>query len=500
MKPWIFNKEYDCWEMRDVPYTQNLLVPEAQRLSIFVPRSYIKDGKVNSDGVCANHTAKDAPVIFENNSAGYFQMPNVFPGNGRCNAEQFLNQGYVWVSMGNRGSDSVDKDGKLCGKSPANLVDLKMALRFLRHHRNEIPGDMDKVISTGWSAGGAMSTLLAVTGNNKNFDSYLEEAGAYMDESDSVYAAQIYCPITDLNHADLAYEWMFAADDETEESPAGPAEKFGDFKKALSKKLKEKYIEYFNSMEYKSIEDGSILKFGEDGRSGSAYDYYMKQLCKSATEFLTKFEAGEDISSAQSLDDYMDGNYRYTIHRRFGDIELQGDAKRNWLTWDGKEAKVSSLDEYVLGHRRRMKGCTSFDTFGAGRGENRVFGTNEEPDMHFDRTVGEALEELKDEFPNECKPLLDGFKRIDTDEELRKRIYLYNPYSYIGTEEKCDQCRHYRICVGGQDADTSHTISMGLACKLAEYYDDVTYKIIWDKPHCPADYEGDVVKWIESII
>ena len=68
-----------------------------------------------------------------------------------------------------------------------------------------------------------MSALLAVTGNNEDYIPYLKENGAFMEESDSVFAAQAYCPIVDLEHADLAYEWMFCADKENEASPAGPA-------------------------------------------------------------------------------------------------------------------------------------------------------------------------------------------------------------------------------------------------------------------------------------
>ena len=110
------------------------------------------------------------------------------------------------------------------GKAPVTLVDLKTAIRFLRHNRKALPGDLDRIISVGWSAGGAMSTLLGVTGDHPRYDRYLEEAGAFMDESDAVYASQIYCPIIDLEHADLAYEWCFGADAECEDSPAGPAD------------------------------------------------------------------------------------------------------------------------------------------------------------------------------------------------------------------------------------------------------------------------------------
>ncbi len=55
-----------------------------------------------------------------------------------------------------------------------------------------------------------MSALLGTTGNSEDYKVYLEEIGAVMDSTDDVYAAQVYCPITDLDHADLAYEWMYA--------------------------------------------------------------------------------------------------------------------------------------------------------------------------------------------------------------------------------------------------------------------------------------------------
>ena len=72
-----------------------------------------------------------------------------------------------------------------------------------------LPGCPERIISTGVSAGGAMSALLGVTGNAPDYLPLLEQAGAYMDVGDDVFAAQCYCPIIDLEHADAAYEWMF---------------------------------------------------------------------------------------------------------------------------------------------------------------------------------------------------------------------------------------------------------------------------------------------------
>ena len=224
-------------------------MPKFQRLSIFVPQAYMNaDGTVNPEGRVGDYTTATVPVIFENNAAGYMQMPHTWLGGPRCYAEQYLRHGLIYVTCGCRGRESRNEKGEPVGKSPISLVDLKTAIRFLRHNRATLPGDFNKIISVGWSAGGAMSALLGVTGDNNHYNAYLKVNGAFMDESDAVYASQIYCPIIDLEHADLAYEWMFSADKTCEDSIAGPAETMTPFKEGLSQKLAAQYIEYVNGM------------------------------------------------------------------------------------------------------------------------------------------------------------------------------------------------------------------------------------------------------------
>jgi len=58
------------------------------------------------------------------------------------------------------------------------------------------------------SAGGGLSTLLAASGGSSMYDSYLTELGAG-SVSDTVFASASYSPITDLDHGDMAYEWMW---------------------------------------------------------------------------------------------------------------------------------------------------------------------------------------------------------------------------------------------------------------------------------------------------
>lgn len=559
---WFFDEKYDCWCLEDILYTEKATTPKFQRLSIFVPAPYMSEpGVIDNTGEKNGYTAKTVPVIFENNSAGYMQMPHTWLRGPRCYAEQYLKQGYVYVTCGNRGHESRNQRGEYCGKSPINLVDLKTAIRFIRHNREALPGDTDKIISVGWSAGGAMSTLLAVTGDNDNFVSYLEENGAFMNESDAVYASQIYCPIVDLEHADLAYEWLFAADKENETSPAGPAGVMTPFEEALSVKLKKEYIAYFNGLKLQDPETGEVLSLSADGRGGNGYTYLMKKLNESATIYLTKLSKGE-LQERYSVEDYLAGNYTYMAPAPMGGpggpdddksdlmqghagpgvalqkppvggsekpdgpmepptladmllrppkgvsyepfeppmIEVSGKDKNDWLTWDGKKADIKDLDSYVLNHRRRMKPCTSFDILKKESGENKVFGTAGQPNMHFNSYIADAIASLRDKFPTEYETYYEAYAAVKGDEALARRIYLINPLNYIGTDEKSTQAKYCRIRVGASDADTSFTVSMTLALKLHAAGIPVDFQLVWDQPHSEADYAGEVIDWIESIV
>jgi hypothetical protein len=232
---WFFDEKYQVWCLEDLVYTPVATTPKFQRLSIFVPKEYMSaPGVIEAAGVHEGHTAATVPVIFENNSAGYMEMPHTYLGGPREFAQQYLKAGFVYVTCGNRGHESKGADGTYVGRAPINLIDLKTAIRFLRHNRKEIPGDLNTIISVGWSAGGAMSTLLGVTGDNDNYNDLLKENGAFMEESDAVFASQVYCPIIDLEHADLAYEWLYRADKENEESPAGHAGVMDAFREATT--------------------------------------------------------------------------------------------------------------------------------------------------------------------------------------------------------------------------------------------------------------------------
>ncbi len=543
---WTLDEKAGCWCLEDILYTPKARVPKFQRLSIFVPQKLRR-----ADGSFTEEAAR-TPIVFENNAAGYMQMPHVWLDGPRCYAHAYLKHGLIYVSCGCRGRESRDARGGLTGKGPSSLIDLKTAIRFLRRNRANLPGDFERIISVGWSAGGAMSTLLGVTGDHPAYRALLEENGAFMDESDAVFASQIYCPIVDLEHADLAYEWMFRADKTCENSPAGPAETMTPFKEALSAALAEAYIPYFNGLGLKHPQTGEPLTFNADGRSGSAYDYLMGLLEDSAGEYLRRLETGRTKESF-SVSDYLCGHYTHKIpapppakpdpamHHAgpglaldhpplegkppfgkppppsLGDlvsrppkgmpaplkelptIEVPGDDKSQWLDWDGKRAKIRDLDSYILGHRRRMKPCTAFDKLTNDSGENQAFGTPQADFMHFSPDIAPALERIKAQFPAETAPLLQAYAAVDSDEALARRVWLYNPMHFIA-DKAGKHAGHYRIRVGASDADTAFTVSMALALKLQnEGAGTVDYALVWDQPHSEADYPGEVCKWIDQI-
>jgi len=310
MDKWTYDEKNKCYCLEDVLYTPNPIDTRFQMLSIFVPEEYMNADGTLREGKRGLYTTQTAPVIFENNASGYMQMPNVRLGEHRCYVEPYLEKGMVCVSCGVRGRKTKDRDGKYAGKGVAQLVDLKTALRFLQHNSKFLAGNWDKIISVGWSAGGAMSTLISVTGNNEKYTECLKENGAFMEESDAVFAAQIYCPIIDLENANMAYEWIFENCHHSEDSPAGPAEDLSAFQIALSKVLSAKYVEYFNNMKLKHPITGELLYIGEDRRSGNAYELLMEELEKSATRYLKRLDAGLEPMQA-TIEDYMVGNYTY---------------------------------------------------------------------------------------------------------------------------------------------------------------------------------------------
>ena len=79
---------------------------------------------------------------------------------------------------------------------PAQLIDVKSAVRFLRAYAKEFCIDPGRIYAMGESAGGTMASLLGVTGDQKEFDQ-----GGHLEQSSAVQGVVDYYGVVDLSGA-----------------------------------------------------------------------------------------------------------------------------------------------------------------------------------------------------------------------------------------------------------------------------------------------------------
>lgn len=467
---WEYDQEHNCFVSKNNVYCAKPMDTSLQALNIFVPGILMHaDGSINEEAVVRTssgkyYTSKTVPIIFYNDVGGYAECK---PAMLTARNKRYLNDGYVLISVGARGRQSKAQDGWI-GKAPAGLVDLKAALRWIRKQQAVLPGDTEKIISVGTSAGGAMSSLLGASGDNAAFFPYLEEIGAEMATSDRIYAAQCYCPITDLEHADMAYEWMFQAKKIYTFSAKEKPEVLSKEEQKLSLALAGAFPDYLNQLEL-----GEEL--GDDGRSGSFYQAVLDSLSDSLNKFLSK--QTNDFAEKQAMVKELD-------------------AFAAWTKWQDDLVSVTDLDAYVQHFMGRMKPCPSFDGLNKDKPENEVFGSHDISHRHFSNALFNQLKNVS--FPTD---ILHRFEE-DLSSDTQKQVALMNPMNFLtsATLAHSQQAPYFRICLGSKDSDTSFAVSRMLYLLLKKQGITVDYQLIWGLGHCDADYKEEFSHWVDYIV
>ena len=420
---------------RDIPYAVRPRDRERERMSIFIPAAYFSGGTVNG------YTAKTAPIFLPNGVGGYMPGEILAPaikGTEPNASLTALMRGLVVAAPAIRGRTDVDADGVYVGKAPALIVDYKAAVRFLRYNAALLPaGNTERIIASGTSAGGALSALLGASGNSRDYDEALADIAAAPGRDD-IYAASCYCPITDLEHADMAYEWIFAG---VMESPAATPMTVDAI--AASARLKELFPAYLNSLGLRDA-GGTPMQVWTDG-SGS-FTEYIKAIYR---------------ASAQSAVD--------------GKMPLDG---ADWFTV--KDGKVTDIDlaKYAV-WATRLKATPAFDRFDRSSGENDVFGTEDNTPRHFT-----DFSRQYDEAHGDLAP----------DADIRRM----NPMNYIGTGG-VRTAPHFRIRHGAKDRDTSMAVPAILALRLQNAGVAVDFSAPWGQGH-GGDYDlKELFDWIDRI-
>lgn len=476
---WTYLAQYKCYCLENVLYCQNPADRQRQCMNIFVPEEFFyPDGTMNYSGVVTSHHGKKytwetVPVIYNNFSNGYW-------GTGPlpvCNKnERYLNKGYVVVCPGNRGRDKATMETSAKGRAPAAIVDLKAGIRFLRHYQKQLPGNMDKLISAGFSAGGAMSALLGASGNNREYFPYLKKIGAFMDERDDVYAAYCGCPILDIENADVAYEWMFGGLLEYQ-GEFDPVPKLNDrFQQMLSKRLALLYPAMIQALDCK-------LWLGPDGRSGT----YYEQLLKEITLALNRYMYCHFDSEAKKLE-YIDS------------LNKGG----RYVFWNESEnaAYVNDLDAVVQNHTLRSKACPAFDSLTLDSPENEVFSHKNGAPAHFSDWISEAVKNCCYEAVDGCgRDYLEAYDKHTYPEDIKEIVHLFNAMDFLMKPEQSHTARHYRIRCGTRDSATAFSVSYNLALAAAHYAGcQVDFKLIWNAGHKEFDDIEEFTVWVDRIM
>ncbi len=150
-----------------------------------------------------------------------------------------MDAGFVYVHAGCRGRDAG---------APAGVTDIKAAIRYLRYIDDIAPGDAEKIFVFGMSGGGAQSALVGAAGDSEIYAPYLEQIGAVQGVSDAVYGSMDWCPITNLDSADEAYEWMIGV------TRSG----LSDEEQMISDAMAASFADYINQAGIKD-ENGNVL-------------------------------------------------------------------------------------------------------------------------------------------------------------------------------------------------------------------------------------------------
>lgn len=471
----------------------NITNTEYQTMDIYVPKDYMEtdsDGNVtgiNHEAKIGSYTADTAPVVYLNEMGGWRSSSPKAPDTS------FLNEGMIYVSAGGRSRDAVDENGNITGKSPTQMVDLKSGLIELRANTDVIPGDMTKIISTGTSGGGQMSSILGASGNMAVYYPYMYEAGVlgvtknadgnYSSVfDDSVYAAQLYCPIADLENADIAYAWWWV----------NLADKGGvyngsitDFEKRLQELEAEAFVEYINGLNLRDSEGNALTLTGL--REGTYYDAILQNI----SDALNAAVANGDIDPDEAYKNYS-----------------------NWLekTEDGTW-KVTDLDGFMIGTglvSKRNKAIPGFDTMDKSA-EGDAFGTDTDQAVHFSKSVAQILSDNYEELS-----ALKGFDQeavddyieqaLNSDESalIEEQTNLLNATEILLANNGLNAAsfaHYWRDRSGTADQHTSFSVGYNILLAAQLRGATVDYHLVWDMQHGNNEgtSTGTMIDWINEI-
>ena len=465
MSTTVDNKEIKYRAFEYIPYVANPIDIDQQYMNIYVPEEYFNNGTVNG------YNTQTAPIFMPNAVGGYMPSQAMTPKveNGKPNSVLYaLSRGYVVASPATRGRTNKASDGNFIGKAPAVIVDLQAATAYLHANDSTMPGNANRIITNGTSAGGAVSLLQGATGNNSDFQPYLQALGA-ATAATNVYAVSAYAPITNLDAADMAYEWSYKGITSFNKVTMGQGElpqanvggntappqrtmqrvNLNADDVAYSNLLSEHFPEYVNNLQLHDSM-GRVLKLDKNG-NGTFKNYVKAFIIDAANKAQAK---GTDLS------------------------------KHTYLVRDNKTGAIKDINwEAYNQFVSRSKAPGAFDSRSNDSGENNLFGTSATDNNHFTITAA-----LHDTTPNQ-----------DVYVENAKIVTMMNPMNYLGSPAATN-ARYYRIRYGTTDSNTSVAIPLIVGTRAQNLGYNVDMATPFDVDHS-GDYDLDeLFNWMDNIV
>ena len=461
----VDNKEIKYRAFEYIPYVSNPIDIDQQYINIYIPEEYFNNGTVNG------YNTQTAPIFMPNNVGGYMPSQPMAPKveNNKPNSALYaLSRGYVVASPATRGRTNKASDGNFIGKAPAVIVDLQAATAYLHANDATMPGNAKRIITNGTSAGGAVSLLQGATGNASDYQPYLQALGAATASTD-VYASSAYAPITNLDAADMAYEWSYngitsfnkvtMGQGELPQANVGgaPAPMQRSVQRvnltnddvAYSDLLKSHFPDYVNNLQLRD-RTGVILKLDKKG-NGTFKQYVKSFIIDAANKAKSN---GADLS-------------RYSFLILDKNTGLVKD-----IDWDAYNSFTS-----------RSKAPGAFDSRANDSGENSLFGTSTSDTNHFTITAA-----LHDTTPNN-----------DVYVENAKIVTMMNPMNYLGSPSATN-AKYYRIRYGTADSNTSVAIPLIVGTRAQNLGYSVDMATPFGVDHA-GDYDlQDLFNWMDSIV
>lgn len=528
----------DCYVLNP---TNVAMIPNAdgvdQKISIYVPET----------------ATKDSAIIFAVNNGGWimdaYAMRTQIEDGGEYVSDSdndkigaLLSRGYVMVSFGGRSrGDNPNENGEFISHSPATITDAKACIRYLRNNAETLPaGDPEKIVITGTSGGGALSTIICASGDSSDYFESLYEIGAaginkdgdsYTSElSDGVFATIAYCPINDLRESDAAYEFTYTdvrqrlvdeglpvvdpASGETFQDPFTDAYT-PEWMMEASKALAAQYGEYVTGLGIPGVTGDNLLEVTMEELNKSlekvskeiGTDTMIENLASNAiTELdVTTEEDGQMLAEAIAND--IVGMYN-----------TNSEDWTDFLTVEDGVAKIADLDAlqqyfYFVARNQTLKVACAFSNMGLAEGgglasvsgfnEDSLYGSKQYPYSAYEFYSWDN-DAIKD---NGCGLddtglTWDEFLKTEDGALLTAQMQMSSPIPYLTGECEGTVCENWYVRHGFRDRDTAFSLQAVLfrALENNASVKNLDTGFAWLQGHA-GDYDvQEAYAWLDSIM